>query len=60
MFEPAGFEWQDQLEAERHAAAVDALNRCAAAGAKEDDLLTLARECGVNPKLIQITHPKGT
>ena len=54
----AGWEWQDQLEAERHAIAVQALSRCLAAGAKEEDVRTLARECGIDPKYIEITEHK--
>lgn len=39
-----------QAELERYQMACDAINRCAAAGAKVEDLKTLARECGVNLK----------
>lgn len=47
-------DWQAQLEAERYMAAVEALNRCAAAGAKKEDLETLARECGIDIKFITV------
>lgn len=60
MNEPAGWEWQQELEAERHAMTVEALNRCAAAGADQEDLIRLARECGIDPTLIKITLSKGT
>lgn len=60
MSDPAGWEMQMECERERYAMTVDALNRCAAAGAKEEDLFTLARECGIDPKFIKITTPKGT
>lgn len=42
-----GWEQQEELERERYAMTVEALNRCAAAGAKPEDLKTLARECGI-------------
>lgn len=51
-------DWQQQLEAERHEIAVQALSRCLAAGAKKEDVETLARECGINPKFIEITEQK--
>lgn len=37
-----------QLELERYREACDAINRCAKAGARIDDLKTLARECGID------------
>ena len=37
-----------ELMLHREREAVEALNRCLAAGAKEDDVKTLARECGIN------------
>lgn len=39
-----------QAETERYQMACDAINRCLLAGAKPEDLKTLARECGVNIK----------
>ena len=39
---------------EREREAVEALNRCLAAGAKEDDIKTLARECGVDIRFLTI------
>lgn len=48
-------DWRQQQEAaerERYALAVEALNRCAAAGANPEDIKTLARECGINPNHI--------
>lgn len=44
---------QDYLDREREA--VEALERCAAAGANPEDLKTLARECGVQWKPRQTT-----
>jgi hypothetical protein len=54
--EDTGPDWEqlDQVMRERHQLAVEALNRCAAAGAKEDDIKHLARECGIDPKHITI------
>lgn len=37
-----------ELMLHREREAVEALNRCLAAGAKVDDVKTLARECGVS------------
>lgn len=45
--EQAGWEWQHELEKERIAEAVAALDRCLEAGAKPEDIKTLARECGL-------------
>jgi hypothetical protein len=44
-----GPDYQQQMEAERerYEMTVDALNRCAQAGARVEDLKTLARECGI-------------
>lgn len=42
--------WAHQLMLEREREAVEALERCAAAGANPEDLKTLARECGVRWK----------
>ena len=42
--------WQHQLELERYQQACEALNRCAKAGARIDDLKTLAREAGIDIK----------
>lgn len=50
--------WAHQLMQERHEIAVQALSRCLAAGAKEEDVRTLARECGIDPKYIEITEQK--
>lgn len=50
----AGWEQQQECERERWMMTIEALNRCAAAGAKAEDLKTLARECGVDPKHINI------
>ena len=47
MQEPASWEWQNQLEAERHHFTVEALERCLAAGAHPEDLEFLAREFGI-------------
>jgi hypothetical protein len=44
-------DWQAQLEAERYAMAVQALNNCAKAGADIESLRVLAREAGID-----ITH----
>lgn len=55
-YEPEGQDgWQQQLEEERYLITVQALSRCLAAGAKEEDVKTLARECGIDPKYIDIT-----
>ena len=43
-------EWAYQLELERYNLACEAINRCAQAGAKAEDLKTLARECGIDIK----------
>lgn len=43
----ADWEMQHEVERERYMLAVEALDRCAAAGAKVEDLKTLARECGI-------------
>lgn len=44
-----GPDWQEQYEAERYRyeTTVAALNRCAAKGAKPEDLILLAAECGI-------------
>lgn len=49
-----GADWsqQQQLEEERYQIAVQALSRCLASGAKKEDVETLARECGIDPKYI--------
>lgn len=47
-------DWQHQLEAERYEMNVQALSRCLAAGAKQQDVELLARECGIDPKYIDI------
>ena len=54
--EDTGPDWQQQQEAERerYEMTVEALNRCAQAGAKPADLKLLAGECG----LINYTPPK--
>ena len=54
-----GWEQQQECERERWMMTIEALNRCAAAGAKEEDLKTLARECGVDPKHITIGEQHG-
>lgn len=41
-----------QLMLEREREAIEALNRCLAAGAKEEDVKTLARECGIDIKYL--------
>jgi hypothetical protein len=46
----AGFEWIDQLNAERYQMTKDALDRCLKAGAHPEDLETLAKECGIEWK----------
>ena len=43
----ADWEQQEQCERERYETTIEALNRCAAAGARPEDLKTLARECGI-------------
>jgi hypothetical protein len=48
-----GWEMQQACE-ERERVAIEALNHCAAAGVDEESLRILARECGVDPKYIQI------
>jgi hypothetical protein len=42
-------DWQQQHEVERHRyeTTLAALERCAKAGAKPEDLIVLARECGI-------------
>lgn len=51
--------WEMQMaNEERERAAIEALNRCAAAGARPEDIKTLARECGIN--LNYVTLPTGT
>lgn len=55
----AGWEMQQACE-ERERAAIEALNRCAAAGADEEAIKTLARECGIDPKFIQIGGQRAT
>lgn len=42
--------WHHQIEQERYRAACEAIDRCAAAGADVEDLMTLARECGIDLK----------
>jgi hypothetical protein len=48
-----------ELMQERYRLACEALGRCAKAGAKPEDLNTLARECGINPKDITETKTNG-
>ena len=45
-----GPDWEqlDQVMRERYQLAIEALDRCAAAGAKPEDLKLLASECGLN------------
>lgn len=50
----ADWEQQQECERERWALTIEALNRCAAAGAKVEDIQTLARECGVDPRHITL------
>lgn len=52
--------WAHELMQERYRLNVEALNRCAAAGAKPEDITTLARECGIDPKHVSIgtSHAK--
>lgn len=50
-----GWEMQQACE-ERERAAIEALNRCAAAGADLEALRTLARECGIDHRYITITR----
>lgn len=51
----AEYEWAaHQLMLERERAAIEALNRCAAAGADPEAIRTLARECGLDLKHITI------
>lgn len=57
--EPAGWEQQHELERERWMLTLEALNRCAAAGAKKDDIVVLARECGIDPRHITIGVSNG-
>lgn len=52
----AGWEWK-QSEDERFEMNVQALRRCKAAGAKEEDVRMLARECGIDPKYITTNEP---
>lgn len=42
-----GWEQQEECERERFILTMEALDRCAAAGARPEDLKTLARECGI-------------
>lgn len=53
-----GPDWEqlDQVMRERYQLAVEALDRCAAAGAKPDDLILLAREAGITYKPKRISH----
>lgn len=51
--EGAGWE-QQQYMLDRERETVEALNRCIAAGAKVDDIKTLARECGVDIRYLTI------
>lgn len=55
-YSPGTSDWEQQQESEseRWQMTIEALNRCAAAGAKTEDLMTLARECGVDPRHITI------
>lgn len=57
-YELEGADWsqQQQLEEERYQITVQALSRCLASGAKKEDVETLARECGIDPKYIEITN----
>lgn len=45
--ERAGWEQQHEAERERYEMSIAALERCAKAGAKKEDLILLARECGI-------------
>jgi hypothetical protein len=47
--------WNHQLMLDREREAVEALNRCVAAGADPDAIRTLARECGIDIKYITLT-----
>jgi hypothetical protein len=47
-------EWAHQLMLEREREAIEALQRCAKAGADPEAIKTLARECGINPKHITV------
>ena len=46
-------EWQQQLEDERYDLTLKALQRCKQAGADQEDIQTLARECGVDIRFIE-------
>lgn len=46
--------WAHELMQQRYREACEALCRCKSAGAKDEDIKTLARECGIDPK--DVTH----
>lgn len=46
--------WNHQLMLEREREAIEALRRCAKAGADPEAIKTLARECGIDPKFITL------
>lgn len=56
MNEP-GWEMQQACE-ERERAAIEALKRCAAAGVDQEALRTLARECGIDIKFLNLNGAK--
>ena len=56
----AGWEQQQECERERHAMALQALKRCAEAGARVEDLIFIARECGIDPKYITLNADRRT
>lgn len=46
--------WANELMLEREREAIEALNRCVKAGAKVEDIKTLARECGIDIRFLTI------
>ena len=48
-----------QLMLEREREAIEALQRCLKAGAREEDVKTLARECGIDIRFLTIGEPNG-
>ena len=44
--------WANDLMQERYREACEAINRCAKAGARTEDLKTLARECGIDTRFL--------
>lgn len=58
--EQAGWEQQEESERERWQMTLGALKRCADAGARVEDLIHIARECGIDPKYITLNADRRT